>query len=258
MFINNYYHQLIRSIRFGISDTKPTSIIPNDANCIVSFRAKTKQDIVKYFNDPDRLRLLKKYELTGNLFIWASIHKNLPMRNAFDMKISVHGLAYTGKGSLYQSIKDQITSLDDIQYHRLDWHPSEPGEFLSHSALHLHTSCNSLPRIPWAPTSLIDYIEFLAINYDYEQWKTWVIDSWSENQKVFGDRKITQDEFDIERMFDDHITLRTDEFNKLHSNNREMVCMHLMGLKEIYNHHHLVIPRDDNFDLYPFNARVSI
>lgn len=109
--------------------------------------------------------------------------------------------------SLSDSIVDSYKKLlkgKDTQavYCRLDFHPIESGVLFSHPMPHLHIGVLETPRLPLAYTSwensILDFLEFLYVNYKYNVWLDWVRKEWN---KKYG-MKQQSDPYDDSNYFD--------------------------------------------------------
>lgn len=83
-----------------------------------------------------------------------------------------------------------------VQYFRLDLDLPQPGPLFCEPQPHLHTNPTEEPRMVFSCTSdrtlIVDFIEFLYLNYDFKKWKSWAKKVW-EREKKFP---LDQDPFD--------------------------------------------------------------
>lgn len=81
-------------------------------------------------------------------------------------------------------ITDYRDNESSAAYFRLDYHPKEIGRIFSHPMPHIHISNKYDARMPFAiespSTCILDFIEFLYINFYYEKWLSWAKDVWQK------------------------------------------------------------------------------
>ena len=121
------------------------------------------------------------------------------IKNDFIVNMSFQVLATINCSILdYRDRKDKCSAA----YFRLDYHPKEIGKIFSHPMPHIHISNKYDARIPFAiaspMTCILDFIEFLYINFDYEKWLSWAKKVWRKSLTCsLADPYKNEDCFDI-------------------------------------------------------------
>lgn len=72
----------------------------------------------------------------------------------------------------------------DVRYHRLDLDPTQPGPLFKEDHPHIHTAPSGAPRFHFqgsmSKNLVVDFVEFLYLNYSYEQWLAWAKKTWEK------------------------------------------------------------------------------
>ncbi len=73
---------------------------------------------------------------------------------------------------------------DDCQYHRLDLDMNQPGPLFKEPLPHIHSRPQRAPRFPGdrisADNIVVDFLEFIYRNYQYDKWMSWVRKTWEK------------------------------------------------------------------------------
>lgn len=80
----------------------------------------------------------------------------------------------------------------DRQYHRLDLDMNQPGPLFKEPLPHIHSQPQGPPRFPShrmsAENVLVDFLEFIYRNYQYDKWMSWARKTWNKRaNKRFDD-----------------------------------------------------------------------
>ena len=118
------------------------------------------------------------------------------------------------------SIKDFIrgTIGIDVQYFRLDFDYTKLGKGIFNEPLpHLHTLPKDEPRfslfLTSAQTSIIDFLEFLYMNYQYDIWREWARNEWAK-------RSLDEDAYSLFNIIDEAYKKGQIDFLKKEYNTR--------------------------------------
>jgi hypothetical protein len=92
------------------------------------------------------------------------------------------------KGSILDFCNDETLS---AQYLRLELDFAKPGPFFKEPLPHIHTTVDGPPRIPMITTTkqtlIVDFIEFLFVNFNYPVWLEWARSVWQNSPHYLMD-----------------------------------------------------------------------
>jgi hypothetical protein len=106
-----------------------------------------------------------------------------------EVQFGINGLIYANcqaiaciEGTLNDFYSEPASA--EVRYHRLDLDLNCPGPMFKEDHPHIHSVPSGAPRFLFHASAshnvIVDFVEFLYLNYSYDQWLDWAKKTWNE------------------------------------------------------------------------------
>lgn len=182
VFLSESVQNILNGLGTSQHGTKRSHIPPMNLARDISLRTSPKESLHQWFvRVVDIFGGIEKCSISDNMACVGSVHWEDGIVTYANLQILAVKVG---------NIEDYyLSSKDDngfqSQYFRMEYDSTMPGPFFKEPLPHVHTIPDREPRFPLRLTSsktmIVDFLEFLYLNYQYDKWYMWAREIWKKN-----------------------------------------------------------------------------